>query len=190
MKSIKSWINKKLVFEFISISFAVFLGLLMNQWKENYNHSKLAYRTLSNIKIEVEQNKEVVKEMVADHKICQVKVDSLMGVFETKDDSVKYSISLDFNLVFSTAWETAKLTQAIAYMDLEVVTDIAAIYEYQEYYELIVKNFAQENMFSSQKSLSKQYLEEISFFLKKIIPVEENLYEYYCELEKEVFKDK
>ncbi len=189
MKSINSWVNKKLVFEFISISFAVFLGLLMNQWKENINHNKLANRSLSNIKIEVEKNKEVVKGMVADHKTCQIKVDSLMEVFKEVDDSIRNSLSLDFNLVFSTAWETAKLTQAIAYMDLEVVTDIAAIYEYQEYYSLIVKNFAQENMFSSQKSLSKQSLEEISFFLKKIILVEENLYEYYCELEKEAFKD-
>lgn len=188
MKSINYWINKKLVFEFISISFAVFLGLLLNQWKENYNHNKLADRSLSNIKIEIKENKEVVKEMIADHKICQFKVDSLMEVFKAEDDSVKYSISLDFNLIFSTAWETAKLTQAIAYMDLEVVTDIAAIYEYQEYYSLIVKNFAQESMFSSQKDLSKEFLENISFFLKKIIPVEENLYDYYNELETEVFK--
>jgi len=62
-------IDKKLLYEFISITFAVFLGLMLNQWKDNYNNNKLAKQSKSNILSEIIDNKTKVQNMLKDHSL-------------------------------------------------------------------------------------------------------------------------
>ena len=48
---------QRLIFEFISVSFAVLIALLVNQWREDHNNGKLAEKAIYNIKQELQENK-------------------------------------------------------------------------------------------------------------------------------------
>ena len=48
--------TRRLIFEFISVTFAVLFALFVSQWRENYNNDKLAEKAVLNIGIELEKN--------------------------------------------------------------------------------------------------------------------------------------
>lgn len=60
-------INSKLIIEFVSITFAVLLALMVNQYKDNRSNKILVKKTLANIRTEIEENKSTVEEMMAIH---------------------------------------------------------------------------------------------------------------------------
>ncbi|MCB8963670.1 MAG: hypothetical protein H6536_01340 [Bacteroidales bacterium] len=193
MKTKNSIAYKKLAFEFISVSFAVFLALMLNQWKDNYNNQKLVKQTLTNINIEVKQNSERVKEMLDSHKLLLTKIESILAHIERGKIPNETLGELSFSLISTTAWETAKLTQAIAHMDINLVSEIAGIYEYQEYYRSIVKQYSLSNemnkLFESEKEIleNKKFFIDLQNFLKnKIICSETDLLEYYNEIQKTI----
>lgn len=165
--------SNKIVIEFVSISFAVLLALMVNQCKDNYNNSKLAKESLSNIRSEINDNKEIMEAMVLAHKKLLVKVDSLLPLITEMNELDKnIDLNIRFQIISSNSWETAKLTHSIQYMDIDIVQEISAIYKLQEYYELIVKDFVLNNLYEKLDLMS---IEKTKQFLKAVIPIEENL---------------
>lgn len=172
---------KKLVFEFLSVSFAVFLALMANQWRDNYNNDKLAKQSINNIQDEIIDNKDVILKTITEHKQLLVLVDSIMPLinddFNNDSDS---TIEVSFKLLNSTSWQTAQLTQSISYMDINMVNKISKIYIYQEYYQEIIKDFILKNLV--QKNVNKEYMEYIQNLLISIVPIEETLIVNYDKL--------
>jgi hypothetical protein len=179
MKKLKLTVNKKIVFEFISISFAVFLGLMMNQWKDNLNHRNLAEQSKKNILAEVIENERKVVDMLGMHHKTLLTVDSAI-LFPGRD----YELDVSFSLLNTASWETARLTRAISYMDIEVVSELAGVYRFQEYYESIVKSYS-EKFFFYQEDDEKSN-KELKKFMKAIVGMETNLEKYYNQLQDEV----
>jgi len=193
MKTKNNIAYKKLIFEFISISFAVFLGLMLNQWKENQNNKKLVRQSLENINIEIGKNASKVREMLDSHKLLLAKVEMLLDNIDKGTEPSDNLGEMSFQLISSTAWETAKLTQSIAHMDIGIVSEIAGIYEYQNYYSSVVKQQVMsdkyQKSFNSLKDIkeNKDYFIELKNFLqKKIITSESDLLEYYEKLQKDI----
>ena len=184
---IKLNINKKLLFEFVSISFAVFLGLMLNQWKDNYNNNKLAKQSEINILAEIKNNKSSVQEMLDMHNLVIVKIDSALTLIENSKEYDKTDLDLSFKLISCASWETAKLTQAIVHMDINKVTKIAILYNFQQYYESIVKDYVFKVIQNKPEKRDKEYFEKMKNFLNAIILIENDLIQYYDYVEKEVF---
>lgn len=182
----KFYINQKLIFEFLSISFAVFLGLLLNQWNDNRNHQQLAEQSIYNISTEINKNKAIVENMLSNHRLIQTKVDSMLSKTDAIILENEADFDLTFNIVRSTSWETAKLTQAIAYMDIDLVTAIAGLYAYQSYYESIVKNYVLNSILNRPKDGDKELLKNVQHVLNAIIPIETNMIEYFQIVEKKL----
>ncbi|RXQ95824.1 hypothetical protein EO244_05815 [Ancylomarina salipaludis] len=175
----KKIINKRVLFEFVSISFAVFLGMMLNTWKEARDNSELAEKSVQNIKTEILNNKEEVAKLLKAHKELLITVDSL--ILEIKD-SIKVTnrtANMDLCLLSSTSWETAKITQAVANMNLALVTEISGIYEYQKYYDSLIKVYSQERMTSIPEENKKDLLVKRQVFISSIIEMEETLIIYY-----------
>jgi len=185
MKIRKIKINQKLLIEFISVTFAVFLGLMLNQWKDNQNNQNLANQSSNSIRAEIDRNNVKVKEMIESHEIILSRLDSIITLTEAeRHDNV--SLKLNFQIINSTSWETAKLTQAIAHMDINNVSEIADVYHYQNYYESIVKEYVTRNIYIKADVNDSDYLENMRSFLSAIIPVEKNLRDYYNEILKKL----
>jgi len=180
LKNIK--INQKLLIEFISVTFAVFLGLMLNQWKDNQNNQKLASQSITNIRAEIDTNSARVKAMIDSHKMMVSRLDSVNSLSTEKYEQDNFSLSLDFKIISSTSWETAKLTQAITYMDYDVVSEIANLYHYQNYYESFVKEYVNKNIYVKSNVSYKEYVENMQRFLNAIIPIEKRLMDYYKQI--------
>lgn len=185
---IKLRINKKLTLEFLSITFAVFLGLFLNQWSDNLKNENLAKQSIDNILSEITDNKTKVQDMIIVHKSVIIKLDSILTLLDNSDEHGETNLDLNFQLISSTSWETAKLTQAIVYMDFDIVSDIAGIYDFQHYYESIVKDFVIDNVFNKPEKRDAEFMRRIKNFLNAIIPIENNLVEYYDYIQTEVIK--
>jgi len=183
----KKIINKRVLFEFVSISFAVFLGMMLNTWKEARDNSELAEKSVQNIKTEILNNKEEVAKLLQVHRGHLIIVDSLLLEMEDSIKVTNRSVNLKFRLINSTSWETAKLTQAVAYMNIDLVTMVSGTYKYQDYYDDLVRKYAQERMTSIPEAYNKSTLEKLQVFIASIIDIENNLIEYYDDFLKSDF---
>ena len=175
--------SKKVFYEFLSIFFAVFLGYMANQLRDQYNNQKLADKSIENVKAEVDRNIKNYSEMIIDHKKQIAAIDKIINQLNSgvNLDSIDMSIDLTFKLIETNSWETAKITQAVAYMDFKLVSEVAAVYEIQEYYKNKIKTttsfhiYEDDDPTNARKGMVKS-LKEVKNLIRSITPLEEQLY--------------
>ena len=167
----------KLLFEFVSVSFAVLLALLLSQWREDRNNTDLAQKAMANVREEFVENKETILNFIPNHKSTLVEIDSILKLSNKED--VIADVNIDINLINSSAWEMAKITNAVYYLDFEVVNNLAKVYKLQTYYESIVEQFILKSAASHQVETDEKYLLDMKNFLETIIPLEDDLVGYY-----------
>lgn len=169
----------KLIFEFISISFAVLIALFVNQWREDYNNDKLGEKAVYNIQEELKENKGIMVQLVPYHKSVLSDIDSLIIISEKDKINTDKINSIELTLISSSAWEMAKMTKAIFYMDFDDVNNLAKVYNLQTYYESIVKQYILKNSYNYHDDQDVESAKSTKQFLETIIPLEENLEYYY-----------
>ncbi|RLC24927.1 MAG: hypothetical protein DRH21_04710 [Deltaproteobacteria bacterium] len=181
---------QRLIFEFISVSFAVLIALLVNQWREDHNNDKLAEKAIYNIKQELQENKDVMDILIPSHKSILSHIDSIIERKEKNISNVDSNISIDVTLISSSAWEMAEITNAIFYLDFDDANKMAKVYNLQSYYESIIKQFILKNSNSYQSDQDLEFLRNNKQFLETIIPLEEDLQNYFNLLLKNVLVEK
>ena len=177
---------KRLISEFISVSFAVLIALLVNQWREDHNNGKLAEKAIYNIRQELKENKDAMTILIPSHKSVLSQIDSIIGRKEKNISAVDSNISIDVTLISSSAWEMAEITNAIFYLDFNDANKMAEVYNLQSYYESIIKHFILKNAYSYQSDQDLEFLRNNKQFLETIIPLEEDLRNYFNLLLKNV----
>ncbi len=177
---------QRLIFEFISVSFAVLIALLVNQWREDHNNGKLAEKAIFNIEQELHENKDAMDILIPSHKSILSQIDSIIGTKEKNISTVDSNISIDVTLISSSAWEMAEITNAIFYLDFDDANKMAKVYNLQSYYESIIKQFILKNSYSYQSNQDLEFLRNNKQFLETIIPLEEDLQNYFDLLLKNV----
>jgi len=175
----KSKINfNRIIFEFISVSFAVLFALILNQWREDRNNNHLAEKALVNIRKEFLENKKTLFDLNQNHHVALAEIDSLLTI--SKESYLTYDKDISLTVINSSAWEMTKITKAIYYLDFEVVNNLSKIYKLQEYYESIVKQYILKGAEAGNQNESNQkQLIDTKSFLKTIIPLEKDLVGYY-----------
>jgi len=122
-----------LVVEAISVVFAVSLALAINEWRQGREEGRIASEAMDRLRIEIQQNHDnlagVLDEQAGAIDVLAAVIEDLVAGREPDGD-------LAFNFrteqVRSAAWETALLTQAVRFIDFELVSSAADIYELQE----------------------------------------------------------
>jgi len=180
---------RRLIFEFISVSFAVMSALLVNQWKEGYDNRKLAERAICNIKQELHENKDVLANLIQYHKSVLSQLDSIIANNENNCSSADSIISINVTLISSSAWEMAKITNAIFYIDFDNANKLAKVYKLQAYYDSIIKHFILNNSYIDQTNNDFKFISKNKQFLETIIPLEEELQNFFNLLLKNVLKE-
>lgn len=170
---------QRLIFEFISVSFAVLIALLVNQWREDHNNGKLAEKAIYNIKQELQENKDVLAILIPSHQSTLSQIDSVIEKKENNNSSDDSIISINVTLISSSAWEMAEITNAIFYLDFDDANKMAKVYNLQSYYESIIKQFILKNAYNYQSDQDLEFLRNNKQFLETIIPLEEDLQNYF-----------
>ncbi len=125
--------------EVFSIVLGVLLALGMNEWRESRAEDELAERALAQIRGEVERNDRVVEDR---HPYHAAALDSLrsytadldpeLGVEDVSRARLGFPRGGQFAPLFSSAYEAARASGALAHMDYETLRLLASIYEMQE----------------------------------------------------------
>lgn len=180
----------RLIFEFVSVSFAVLFALFVNQWRENYNNKKLANKAVINIKHELNDNIKVLNDFIPQHQSSLKRLDSIISLNENSASLINSPVSLDLTILSSSAWEMAKITNAIYHLNFDGVNNLAKVYALQAYYESIVKQYLIKTATVSQENPNMSVLKDNKQFLETIIPIEEDLNTYLTIMLTEVLADK
>jgi hypothetical protein len=122
-----------LVVEAISVVFAVLLALAINEWRQGREEARIASEAMDRLRIEIQQNHDNLAAVLDQQAGA---IDALGAVIEDLGAGRKPDGELAFNFrteqVRNAAWETALLTQAVRFIDFELVSSAADIYELQE----------------------------------------------------------
>jgi hypothetical protein len=181
MKKLSAIFNTRILIEFLSVAFAVFFALIVNQWKENRNNNKLAQISLNNIRHEISSNKGTLEDVMTLHENVLNLLDSLSKVSEDDSKPNNLDLNVNFQLLSNAAWDAAKLTQAIVYINIETVMDISMLYKLQDYYHTFVKDYITKNMDTSDIDFKNDAdeIKQAHKFFEMIYNLEKNLMDTY-----------
>ena len=132
--------------EIFSIVFAVLLALAVNQWRENRSHQKLGDKALENIRVEMTENLKLFERILPLH---QALYDSTKAMIEAIESGVNAQDSdlshLTFQPIFlsETAWKAAIATQALIYIEYDIVSLLSKVYLFQQTYQKLTDDFLQ-----------------------------------------------
>lgn len=175
---------KLIAIEFLSVVFAVLLALVVNEWRESVNKNNLAEKAKQNIITEIKSNFDKLQITRDNHKET---IDSLAVVYGGSKSPETVG-NINFELLTTGAWETARITNALNYMNLEMVSEISEVYVHVELYNEMSNKLIYQMMFPEnfeglreiKKQIERQYgylfnllnienqvLDEMKSFLEK-----------------------
>ena len=126
----------KITIEIFSVVFAVLLALWLNERKEAKQHKKLALQAEENIRIELNENLEVLSKAVPRYDSYITRLDSAILTYEQNPQlTKKFNVGASLSVITTVAWETTKTSKAINYIDFDRVMGYSKIYEVHKMYK-------------------------------------------------------
>lgn len=126
----------KLVVEVAFIVLAVIIALAVDQWWEDRENDQLGARMLEAVAREIENNRAQVVGFgqAGDPDEILEGLNQVVSAYRASGQATDAAVNWDVTLLSSSAWETAQLTRATQYMDLQRVLRLAEVYEFQDFY--------------------------------------------------------
>ena len=179
-----------ILIEVFSVVLAVLLALGVNEWRTNKNNKDLGLAAFEKIIKEVENNKNKVETLLVNHKNILTDIDSVIAKLKRRNGDITFG-QIIFETPSSTAWEAAKITTAINYLDYDKVEKITTVYATQKVYSDVSDKIFQEYIFfvpdSDREIMQKQFYKQ-KVYLHNLISIEEQLMEDYKNFLEEINK--
>ncbi len=120
----------QIVFEFLSIVFAVLLALGLNSYKQNLDLKKESEVLSAKIIQECAKNLEKLDTVITQNRDFKTYLDSLREL----SDPDGFSFNFSNDLLSSSAWKFTQVSRSFQLMDQEFLDDATELYEVQNYY--------------------------------------------------------
>lgn len=135
MKAIGPQLLKILV-EVFFIVLAVVLALAVDQWSQDRENARLGERMLSAVAQEIESNRAKLLNFGQgnDPDSTLAALQDAVATFRAGDQPRALGVNWNVTLLSTAAWETAQLTRATQFMELDQAIDLAEVYEFQRFY--------------------------------------------------------
>jgi hypothetical protein len=177
-----------LLVEAFSVVFAVLFALGVNEWRSNKNNEDLGLAAFEKVVKEVETNKDKINEILINHKQILKEIDTVIAKVKRKAGDVSFGQIL-FESPSGTAWEAAKLTSAVNYLEYDKVEKITSVYSTQKVYSDISDKVFQELVFfvpdKNREKMIDQFVKQ-KIYLNNLISIEEQLIEEYDKFLEEI----
>lgn len=181
--------------EVFSIVLGVLLALGVNEWREARAEDELAERALAQIRGEVERNDRVVEERHPYHAAAldslrsyAADLDPQLGVDDVHRARLGFPRGGQFAPLFSSAYEAARSSGALAHVDYETLSLLSSIYEMQE--TLMEQDDRVVNLLFSPVNLQPgnfyYTLSLVPGLMRDVVGSEETLLELYDRFQAEV----
>lgn len=124
-----------LLVEALFIFFAVVLALAAEEWREGRDRRALADRALRSVVEEIRSNLEELERTTPTNEERLGRARRVLDELEAGGEVGDADIGLEVSLLSAAAWQSAQMSQAVQYLDLETVREISEVYEIQDLYE-------------------------------------------------------
>lgn len=117
------------------IFLAVVLALAAEEWREKQDRQDLADRALHSVVEEIRSNL-VELERTAPRNVERLEAArEVLKELEVGGESGDADIGLEVSLLSTAAWQSAQMSQAVHYFDLDAMRQLSEVYEIQEMYD-------------------------------------------------------
>ncbi|MBB3701489.1 hypothetical protein KMW28_03880 [Flammeovirga yaeyamensis] len=185
MKKKSYKIDPKYLKEFFSVLFGVMFALFIDTLWSDHEHQQLAEKASHDILTEIEENQIKIDSLIIDHqKTKELISEVLKELKEEKKDSVpkEKDVILSFRLIEDTAWETAKISGAVTYMELDQLSKFNGLYKMQMIHMHNMEKFMEHSFTGMQLLSQEEKLSQMSYFIQSAIATEQQLQERYKEI--------
>lgn len=122
-----------LLTEVASIIFAVLFALAVDQWWDGRENVRMAHRATAAIAQEIRENRQ---ELLGDDDGPEpasmlAALDSAVASYRAGEKPRGFGVNWDVALLSASAWETAQMTRATQYMEMDRLISLAKLYELQ-----------------------------------------------------------
>jgi len=159
-----------LLIETLLVVLSVLLALGLNSWRENRSHEELAKRALKSVVGEISTNCSRINGFQEYHK------EVATGERESE--------GLQIGLIQNSAWDAARSTGAIAFIDFETASVIEQIYVAQEDHRSLFQSYIEALLtkVGSEDSLDQVHGALDVVTIRELVRIQESLIDYYFDL--------
>lgn len=123
-----------LLAQVISVVFAVLVALAVDEWWENRENEELGRQAMRAVAAELRGNLE---ELTNEREQLTTQLDQLdANITDLRADRelVEVNVNYPVALLSSAAWQTAQVTRAVHFVDLDRTVRIARVYDLQNFF--------------------------------------------------------
>lgn len=175
MKKQSIW---QVVFEFLSIVFAVMLALGLNSYKQNQDLKEESEVLSNKILRECQKNFVNLDSVLIENKEFMVYLDSMRKL----KDVEAFGLNFSNELLSGSAWRFTQASRSFQLMDQEFLDDATELYELQNYY-MEISNQMFQNLGEMQLRVDdltpETMISTSHYYLTNILGVAEDLNENY-----------
>ena len=127
----------ELLLEAAMIFFAVMLALAAEEWREQKDRIELADRALRSVIEEVRSNLDELETTGVRNTERLEAASAILAELVAGRDQGDADVGLEVALLSSAAWQSAQMSQAVQYLDFDVMRDLSEVYEIQDLFDRV-----------------------------------------------------
>jgi hypothetical protein len=173
----------RIALEVVLIGTGVFLGLAGEQWREKAGHRELAEMSLHRFRSEILANRKVVADVKDYHVTIQEKLNAYLAADPKARQSMDLGISGIRPAFFErTAWESSLATQAVAYIDPDLVFSLSRVYDAQGVYAELTRGMMQAMYLRPPEENLDAFVKSLHVYYGDVVGLEPQLLAMYDEI--------
>jgi len=141
----------ELLLEAAMIFFAVMLALAAEEWREKKDRLELADRALRSVVEEMRSNLDELETTGVRNTERLEAARIVLAELEAGRDQGDADVGLEVALLSSAAWQSAQMSQAVQYLDFDVMRKLSEAHEIQDLYDR-VQTAAVDNMTEAMRT--------------------------------------
>lgn len=122
----------EIALESFFILLAVFCALAVDQWRERRSQSAQARLARNRIESELRSNIDELELRIPEHEAALKSLDEALETLEVGGEVSEVYTELSVATLSDSAWDTAKATNVLNYMDFDWVLKVTEAYELQD----------------------------------------------------------
>ncbi len=111
----------------------------LNDWQEGRQHQLIINRSLKKIRMEIQYNRHSLEKVMPYHRTCRL---SLNSTCARGNDFLSIWKGLNPPMLNNSAFESARILQAVALMDYDLSSGISQLYAQQDFFYDMVSMYA------------------------------------------------
>jgi hypothetical protein len=113
-----------------SVLFAVLLALGVDDWREARRNEELAEFARRSIVAELRANEKELREAQSDNRLVLERIQRQLSARDTSR-TVRFEVDVNVAQLTSPAWDLARATEALRYMDYDWLLETSRLYDLQ-----------------------------------------------------------